>query len=164
VTTLIDLIRESEAMRARTGRSTQSVIGTSMVEPDVERIMRWPHTNLSTDGALNGPHPRGFGAFPRFLGVYVRERKVMPLEEAVKRMTSVAAAHVGIRDRGRIAPGMYADLVLFDPATVIDRATPAQPHLTSVGISRVWVNGGEVFADGRTTAARPGKVIRRTGR
>ena len=161
VTTLIDLIRESEAMRQSTGRSTQSVIGTSMVEPDVERIMKWPHTNLSTDGSLNGPHPRGFGAFPRFLGVYVRERKVLSLEEAVKRMTSVAADHMGIKDRGRIAPGMLADLVLFDPATVSDRATPRDPHLTSVGIARVWVNGAEVFADGKTTGARPGRVIRR---
>ena len=161
ITTLIDLIRESEAMRKTTGRSTQSVIGTSMVEPDVERIMRWPHTNLSTDGALAGPHPRGYGAFPRFLGVYVRERKVMALEEAVRRMTSLAAAHMGIRDRGRIAPGMFADLVLFDPATVADRATPQQPHLTSVGIARVWVNGQEVFANGTTTGARPGRTIRR---
>src|SRR5688500_693499 len=149
VTTLIDLIRESEAMRKSTGRSTQSVIGTSMVEPDVERIMKWPHTNLSTDGALNGPHPRGFGAFPRFLGVYVRERKVMSLEEAVRRMTSLAAAHVGLRDRGRIAPGMFADLVLFDPATVIDRATPREPHVTSVGIERVWVNGVDVYSEGK---------------
>ena len=161
VTTLIDLIRESEAMRQATGRSTQSVIGTSMVEADVERIMKWPHTNLSTDGALNGPHPRGYGAFPRFLGVYVRERKVMPLEEAVRRMTSVAAAHMNIKDRGRIAPGLFADLVLFDPATVSDRATPREPHLTSVGIARVWVNGQEVYADGKTTGARPGKTIRR---
>ena len=164
ITTLIDLIRESEAMRKTTGRSTQSVIGTSMVEPDVERIMRWPHSNLSTDGSLNGPHPRGFGAFPRFLGVYVRERKVLPLEEAVHRMTSLAAEHMGIRDRGQITPGMYADLVLFDPATVIDRATPQEPHLTSVGIERVWVNGAEVFAGTTTTAARPGKVIRRAPR
>jgi N-acyl-D-amino-acid deacylase len=164
ITTLIDLIRESEAMRKTTGRSTQSVIGTSMVEPDVERIMRWPHSNLSTDGSLNGPHPRGFGAFPRFLGVYVRERKVMTLEEAVHRMTSLAAEHMGIGDRGRITPGMYADLVLFDPSTVIDRATPQEPHLTSVGIERVWVNGAEVFAGTKTTGARPGKVIRRAPR
>ena len=161
VTTLIDLIREAEAMRKTTGRSAQSVIGTSMVEPDVERIMRWPHTNLSTDGALAGPHPRGYGAFPRFLGVYVRERKVMSLEEAVRRMTSLAAAHVGIADRGRIAPGMFADLVLFDPATVIDRATPQQPHVASAGIARVWVNGQEVFSNGTPTGARPGRAIRR---
>jgi N-acyl-D-amino-acid deacylase len=164
ITTLIDLIRDSEAMRKTTGRSTQSVIGTSMVEPDVERIMRWPHSNLSTDGSLNGPHPRGFGAFPRFLGVYVRERKVLPLEEAVHRMTSLAAEHMGIRDRGRITPGMYADLVLFDPATVIDRATPQEPHLTSVGIERVWVNGAEVFAGAKISGARPGKVITRAPR
>jgi N-acyl-D-amino-acid deacylase len=161
ITTLIDLIRESEAMRVKTGRSTQSVIGTSMVEPDVERILRWPRSNLSTDGSLDGPHPRGFGAFPRFLGVYVRERKVMSLEEAVHRMTALAAEHMGIRDRGRLTPGMYADLVLFDPSKVIDRATPQQPHLTSVGIERVWVNGGEVYADSKTTAARPGMIIKR---
>src|SRR6476620_2274887 len=161
ITTLIDLIRDSEALRKRTGHSTESVIGTSMVEPDVERIMKWPHTNLSTDGSLDGPHPRGYGAFPRFLGRYVRERKVMPLEEAVHRMTSLAAEHMGIKDRGRITPTMFADLVLFDPATVVDRATPEEPHLTSVGIARVWVNGTEVFADGKTTGAKPGKVIRR---
>ena len=162
VTTLIDLIRESETMRKATGRSTQSVIGTSMVEQDVERIMRWPHTNLGTDGALNGPHPRGYGAFPRFLGRYVRERKVMPLEEAVRKMTSLAAAHVGLRDRGSIAPGMYADLVLFDPATVIDRATPREPHLTSVGVERVWVNGIVVLKNGTASGARPGRVLRRS--
>ena len=161
VTTLIDLIRESEAMRVKVGHSTQSVIGTSMVEADVERIMRWPYTNLSTDGALDGPHPRGYGAFPRFLGRYVRERKVMSLEEAVHRMTALAADHMGIKSRGRIAAGMFADLVLFDPATVIDRATPTEPHLTSVGIARVWVNGIEVFTDGRTTGARPGRAITR---
>jgi N-acyl-D-amino-acid deacylase len=161
ITTLIDLIRDSEAMRKRTGHSTESVIGTSMVEPDVERIMKWPYTNLSTDGSLDGPHPRGYGAFPRFLGHYVRERKVMPLEDAVHRMTSLAAEHMGIKDRGRITPGMFADLVLFDPATVIDRATPQQPHLTSVGIERVWVNGAEVWADGKTTGARPGRTIKR---
>ena len=164
VTTLIDLIRESEAMRQKVGHSTQSVIGTSMVDPDVERIMRWPHTNLSTDGSLDGPHPRGFGAFPRFLGVYVRDRKVMPLTEAVHRMTALAAEHMGIRDRGRLTPGAYADLVLFDPATVMDRATPQEPHLTSVGIARVWVNGAEVYADGKATGARPGRVIRRAAR
>ena len=163
ITTLIDLIRESEAMRVKTGHSTQSVIGTSMVEPDVERIMRWPHTNLSTDGSLDGPHPRGYGAFPRFLGVYVRERHVMPLEEAIHRMTALAADHMGMggKSRGRIAPGMFADLVLFDPATIIDRATPQEPHLTSVGVVHVWVNGVEVYANGTATGARPGRVIRR---
>ena len=161
ITTLIDLIRDSEAMRKRTGHSSESVIGTSMVEPDVELIMKWPYTNLSTDGSLDGAHPRGYGAFTRFLGRYVRERKVMLLEEAVHRMSSLAAEHMGIKDRGRITPGMFADLVLFDPATVLDRATPKEPHLTSVGIEHVWVNGTEVFAEGKTTGAKPGRVIRR---
>jgi N-acyl-D-amino-acid deacylase len=85
----------------------------------------------------------------------------LSLEEAVRRMTSLAAEHMGIRDRGRIAPGMFADLVLFDPAAVIDRATPQQPHVPSVGVSRVWVNGQEVFANGATTGVRSGRPIKR---
>ena len=122
--------------------------------------MKWPHTNLSTDGALNGPHPRGFGAFPRVLGLYVRERGVLKLEEAVRKMTSLAAANAGIRDRGRIAAGQFADLVLFDPRSVIDRATTATPQAPSDGIKMVWVNGVEVFKDGAASGQRPGQVVR----
>ena len=107
-------------------------------------------------------HTRAASArFRDFSAVYVRERKIMSLEEAVHRMTQLAAAHMGIRDRGSLTPGKFADLVLFDPATVKDRATPQEPHLTSVGIERVWVNGVEVFADGKTTGAKPGKTIKR---
>ena len=76
-------------------------------------------------------------------------------------LTSLAAAHMGLRDRGRITPGSFADLVLFDPQTILDRATPQEPHATSVGIARVWVNGQEVYSDGKTTGAKPGRILTR---
>jgi len=163
VTTLIDLIRMSEAMRKETGHGVESVIGTSMSEPDVERLMRWRWMNFCTDGYLEGPHPRGFGSFPRILGHYVRGRKVMTMEEAVRRSSALAAANMGITDRGLVKAGLSADLVLFDPKSVIDRATPSEPHALSSGIHKVWVNGVLVFADGKATGERPGRVLRRAG-
>jgi N-acyl-D-amino-acid deacylase len=162
VTALIDLILEAEAFRKETGDDdVESVVATSMQEADIEHLMNWPHTNLCTDGELAGSHPRGFGTYPRFLGRYVRKRGIMDLASAVHKATALAAAHVGIGDRGAIQPGMMADLVLFDPSSVLDRATPAQPHALSVGIQRVWVNGEIVYENGRTTDRRPGRVIRR---
>ena len=161
-TTLIELIRESQAFQKQTGREeVETVIATSMEEADIERLMRWPHTNLCTDGSLAGSHPRGFGSYPRFLGRYVRERRIMDLATAVHKASGLAAAHMGIRDRGAIGPGMMADLVLFDPSTVLDRATPQAPHALSVGIETVWVNGEIVYENGRTTGRLPGRVIRR---
>ena len=163
-TTLMALIREAEEAE-RAGRpSAESVIGTSMDERDVARLIAWPHTNICSDGELAGRHPRGFGAFPRVLGRYVREQGVISLPEAVRKMTSLGAAHVGIADRGRIAPGYFADLVLFDPATVIDRATPTAPRETAVGIRTVWVNGEMVYEAGRVTGKYPGTVVRRAAR
>jgi len=162
-TTLVELIRESEAFQEKTGEEyVESVIATSMDEADIERLMRWPHTNLCTDGDLAGAHPRGFGSFPRFLGRYVRDRGVMDLATAVHRSSGLAAAHVGIRDRGVIRSGAMADLVLFDPDTVLDRATPETPHAVSVGIERVWVNGEVVYEAGGATGRTPGRVIRRS--
>jgi N-acyl-D-amino-acid deacylase len=95
------------------------------------------------------------------LGRYVREQKLLSLEEAVRKMSSLAAAHVGIVDRGSLAKGMRADLVLFDPAIVADRATAANPTAPAAGIVRVWTNGVEVYREGRSTGARPGMVLRR---
>ena len=166
VTVLIDLIRDAEALTKKLGPAAdtvdvESVIGTSMVEEDVETIMRWPYANLCTDGQLDGAHPRGFGSFPRFFGHYVRDRKLMSLEEGVRRATSLAAANVGLKGRGTIAVGQFADLVLFDAATISDRATTAAPHALSAGVERVWVNGVEVYAAGKVSGATPGRVIRR---
>jgi N-acyl-D-amino-acid deacylase len=160
-TTLMDLIREALAYEKRTGETdVESVIATSMGEADIERLMNWPHTNLGTDGSLVASHPRGFGSYPRFLGRYVRERKIMDLATAVHKSSGLAAMHMGFRDRGAILPGVKADLVLFDPANVIDQATPASPEALSVGIERVWVNGEVVFENGKVTGKHPGQIIR----
>ena len=160
-TVLMDLIRESQAYEKKTGDTyVESVIATSMDEADIERLMSWPHTNLCTDGDLVPSHPRGFGSYPRVLGHYVRERNVMDLATAVHKASGLAAAHMGISDRGVIRPSMKADLVLFDPHTVLDRATPDSPQELSIGIERVWVNGEVVFENGKTTGQHPGQVIR----
>lgn len=165
-TTLMALIRESLAWERRfpDSGSAESVVATSMTEADVDRLLSWEHANVSSDGSLDGAHPRGFGAFPRVLGRMVRERRVFGLATAVRKMTSLSAEHAGIARRGRIAPGYYADLVLFDPQTVIDRATPAEPHLTSTGIERVWVNGVLVWNGDAPTGAHPGRVLRKVAR
>ena len=155
-TTLMDLLKADIEMG---GRST--MLGFAMDESDIESIMAWPHTVIGSDGELSGPHPRGFGAFTRFLGHYIRDRKVVELEEGIRKMTSLSAQQIGITERGLIKEGHYADLVLFDPATVKDRSTARDPHLTSVGMEKVWVNGQLVFADGQVTGNRPGNVIRR---
>ncbi len=164
---LLELIRQAEEMQVavndvdEAALNVESMIGTSMTEPDIEALMRWPHTNFCTDGALAGAHPRGYGSYTRVLGRYVRERGVMSLEEAIYKASGLAAEHMAIADRGRIAPGMWADLVAFDADVIIDRATTDNPQVESLGINRVWVNGELVqFAEG-PTGARPGRVIRR---
>jgi len=155
-TTLMDLLKADTEMG-----SESLMIGFAMDEPDIEAIMAWPHAVICSDGGLDGSHPRGFGAFTRFLGRYVRERNVVSLEEGIRKMTSLSAEHLGITDRGSIAEGHYADLVLFDPETVTDRSTYEDPHVPSAGIEKVWVNGELVFDGGETTGNRPGRVIRR---
>ncbi|MGH7713927.1 MAG: N-acyl-D-amino-acid deacylase family protein, partial [Gemmatimonadaceae bacterium] len=140
--TLMTLIRDANAMRkdweARAENGVvsgvvESVIATGMDKADIAKLLAWPHSNVCSDGMLDGPHPRGFGAFPRVLAKYVRGEHALTLEDAVRKMTSLAAEHAGLTRRGTIAPGNYADLVLFDPATVQDRSTPKEPHLTSTG-------------------------------
>jgi len=157
VTTYIDLIAKSLAA----GGDNESIIATSMDERDIAAITAWPHANICSDGQASGGHPRGYGAFPRVLRRYVRETHLLSLEAAVAKMTHLAAAHVGLRDRGVIQEGAFADLVLFDPATVADRATPQAPHLASAGIAGVWVNGVQVLDHGKGTGALPGRVLRR---
>lgn len=144
--------------------------GASMVyhvmdEGDVQRIMKHPWTAIASDGRISEPgnptpHPRNYGTFPRVLGRYVRELKVLTLPDAVRKMTSLPAARMGLTDRGRIAPGLYADLVVFDPATVADRGTFIQPHQYPVGIDYVVVNGQVEVDAGRMTANRGGRVLR----
>jgi N-acyl-D-amino-acid deacylase len=118
---------------------------------------------LATDGPLRAgvPHPRNFGTFPRVLGRYVREMKVISLEEAIRKMTSLPASILGLTDRGSIKEGQWADLVIFDPATVADKATFEDPFQYPVGIDTVMVNGQVVLDEGKHSGARPGKVLRR---
>ena len=147
-------------------RGGASAIYHVLDDADVERIMRYPHTMIASDGRLvrpgeGHPHPRWYGTFPRVLGRYVRERQVLTLEEAVHKMTGMPAKRLGLRDRGQVAEGMYADLVVFDPATVEDRATFENPHQYPVGIDYVLVNGVAVVDGGKFTDARPGLVLRR---
>lgn len=140
--------------------SEVSVNGASMREDDVARFIAWPHSNICSDGSIGNAHPRGAGAFTRILRVYVRETRLLTLEQAVHKMSALAAEHVGLQDRGVIRPGAYADLVLFDPATVADRATRAEPGALSVGVEKVWVNGRLVWERGASTGAYPGRPLR----
>ena len=161
VSAFSQLAQEADLMSQKTGERAEAIIGTSMTEADIGKLMVWPETNICTDGGLADRHPRGTGTFPRVLGRYVRQQKLMTLETAVHKMSGLAAEHMGITDRGLIRPGAIADLVLFDPDTVIDRATPADPGALSEGITSVWIAGELVYEDGATTDARPGKVLRR---
>lgn len=154
--TLMDLIAEVQARRGQ-----ESIIATSMMENDIAAIMKWPYTNICSDGSGVSRHPRGFGAFTKVLRKYVREEGNLTLEEAIHKMTLLAAQNVDIQKRGSISAGFFADLVLFDPQLVTDRSTPQEPQLTSTGIEKVWVNGSEVFSNGKTTGVYPGKTIRR---
>jgi N-acyl-D-amino-acid deacylase len=166
--TLMGLIAEAQAWEKAhpENRSlSESVVATSMTESDIGKLYAWPQTNVSSDGALDGAHPRGYGAFPRVFARYVREQKAITLEDAVHKMTGLAAAHVGVLRRGTIVPGAFADLVLFNADSITDHATPAAPHAVSTGVSGVWVNGRAVWRNGKTTGTHPGRVIRRdTGR
>lgn len=159
--TLVALVAEAEAWGRKHHQDPESVIGTSMVESDLVKLLAWPWANICTDGELAGRHPRGFGSFPRVLGRYAREMRLLSLPDAIRKMTSLAANNVGLARRGEIRPGWYADLVLFDPATVADRATPTDPRALSTGIRRTWVNGVVVYEGGQATAARPGRILRR---
>jgi N-acyl-D-amino-acid deacylase len=114
-----------------------------------------------SDGALHGSHPRGAGAFPRILGRYVRDQHALPLETAIHKMTMMPAAQLGLKDRGRIAAGYIADIVIFDPATVIDESTIQHPEAPPKGIPDVMVAGDWVVKDGAVTGAHPGHVLRR---
>ena len=152
--TLMDLLAEPDGDSA-------GIVAKGMDEADVERLIRWPYANVCSDGQSSGLHPRGFGAFTKVLGPYVRDRKLFALEEAVRKMSSLAAANTGLARRGLVAPDSFADLVLFDPAVVADRADFGNAQAPSIGIHTVWVNGQVVFKDGKTTGARPGRPLRR---
>jgi N-acyl-D-amino-acid deacylase len=141
-----------------------TVVLHSMSEDDVRTVMRHPSTMIGSDGlpTLEGkPHPRLYGTFARVLGHYARDLGVLSLPDAIYRMTGFPAAKFGLKDRGVIAPGTFADLVLFDPATIIDRGTFEDPKQAPAGVRMVLVNGQCVVRDGAATDARPGRTLRR---
>jgi N-acyl-D-amino-acid deacylase len=140
----------------------EDIIATSMSEDDVRWFIMQPQIMFCSDGALHGAHPRGAGSFPRVLGRYVREQRALPLEIAIHKMTGLPAQQLGLTDRARIAAGYIADLVIFDPATVLDESTIEHPELPPKGIPGVMVSGEWVIADGKVTGKHPGVVLRST--
>jgi len=140
------------------------VIGHTMKERDIETFYRQSWVMVSSDGGIGSRHPRGAGSYPRVLGRYVRELRWLTLPEAIRKMTSLPAQRFRLRDRGLVRPGFKADLVLFDPARIIDRSTFQKPELISEGVKRVFVNGEEVWIDGKVTGNRPGRALRNTPR
>ena len=144
----------------------------TMSEENVRRKIAIPWVSFGSDGGSyaaegvflrSGTHPRAYGNFARLLGRYVRDEKIIPLEEAIRKLTLLPATNIGIRDRGALRAGYYADVVVFDPATITDRATFEQPHQYSVGVRDVFVNGVQVLAGGEHTGAKPGRFVRGPG-
>ena len=135
---------------------------------DVDRIMQHPATAIGSDGPVGvfgegAPHPRQYGTFARVLGLYVRERKILSLEEAIRKMSSQSARRLGIHDRGLITKGYFADIAIFDPDEIIDKATFENPHQYAIGIKFVLVNGAIVVENGQHTGARPGRILHGPG-
>jgi len=140
------------------------------VESDIRFFMSHPQAMIGSDGnaisptgvsAGEQPHPRYYGTYPRILGRYVREQSLISLETAVHKMAGLPAERLGLTDRGRLKEGLIADLAIFDPATVIDRATFEEPHQLAAGVPHVLVNGEPIVHNGQHTGARPGRVLRR---
>ena len=136
-----------------------------MQDTDVEQIMRHPLTSVASDGSgvawqVGNPHPRNYGTYPRTLAHYVRDKKVLTIEEAVRKMTTLPASRVGFTDRGKIAVGMKADIAVWNPASIQDHSTFTTPHQYSTGMKYVIVNGVAVLLDGKMTGERPGKPLR----
>jgi N-acyl-D-amino-acid deacylase len=152
--------------------SRVQVVYFLMSEDNVKKQIRLPWVSFGSDAASMAPegvfvktstHPRSYGNFARLLGKYVRDERVVPLEEAIRKLTSLPAATLRVKERGRLAPEFFADVVVFDPKTIADRATYEQPHQYAVGMRHVWVNGVRVLKDGEHTDARPGRVVRGPG-
>ena len=153
-------------------RAESQVITSIMTEEDVRAALANPLVGVGTDSGAQAEdgklsesksHPRAWGSFPRILGHYVRDEHLLPLEKAVRKMTSKAATRVHLADRGVIRPGMMADITVFDPATIRDVSTFEDPRHYSIGVKHVFVNGKRVVADGAITNERPGRALRGPG-
>ncbi|MVM29960.1 serine hydrolase [Spirosoma sp. HMF4905] len=160
--TLMGLVAEASTFSLKNpeAEGVEGIMGKSMDEPDVKNFLAWSQTNICSDGSYGG-HPRGYGAFTRVLGRYVRDQKLMPLETAIYKMTALTAEHLGLKNRGIITPGYFADLVLLNPDTVTDNARIGASSALSTGIEAVWVAGQLVYQGQKATGAHPGVLIRR---
>ena len=136
------------------------IVCKAMKDDDIRKFYQQPWVMVGSDGGIGMRHPRGAGTYPRILGVFVRERGWLALPEAIRKMTSAPAARLQLKDRGVIKQGAFADLVLFNPATVKDRATFAEPTLLSTGVEKVFVNGQLVWGDLKPTGMHPGSVLK----
>lgn len=143
-----------------------------MSEDNVRKQIRLPYMSFGSDAAApaaegdflkSSTHPRAYGNFARLLGKYVRDEKIIPLEEAIYKLTALPASHLGIKRRGLLKPGYFADIVVFDPATITDHATFEKPHQYATGVQHVWVNGVQVLKNGEHTGAKPGRFVRGPG-
>jgi N-acyl-D-amino-acid deacylase len=160
ITTIMDLIAEDE--------SRIESIYFLMSEENVKKELAKPWITFCSDEASqapegvflkSNPHPRAYGSFARLLGKYVRDEKVIPLKEAIRRLSGLPATNLGLDHRGFIKEGMFADVVVFDPATISDRATFEKPHQYAVGMKHVFVNGVQVLKEGEHTGAKPGRAL-----
>jgi N-acyl-D-amino-acid deacylase len=159
--TIENAAEEALDLQAKGGCST---IYHAISEPDVERIMKYPGTMIATDGdapvfGRGSPHPRSYGTFPRVLRLYVREKGIISLEDAIRRMTSLPADRLKLLDRGVLRPGMIADVVVFDAARIADKSEYTNPHQYSTGIRDVMINGQFVLRDGKLTGIHSGRVL-----
>jgi N-acyl-D-amino-acid deacylase len=152
--------------------SRVQVVYFLMSEENVKRQIVLPWVSFGSDASSMAPegvfiktstHPRAYGNFARLLGKYVRDEHVIPIEEAIRKLTSFPAATLRIKERGTLAPGYFADVVVFDPKTIADRSTYEKPHQYATGVMHVWVNGGQVIKDGEHTGQKPGRVVRGPG-
>ena len=165
ITTIMDLIAEDE--------SRIESIYFLMSEENVKKELAKPWISFCSDEASqapegvflkSNPHPRAYGSFARLLGKYVRDEKVIPLKEAIRRLSGLPATNLGLDHRGFIKEGMFADVVVFDPATISDRATFEKPHQYAVGMKHVFVNGVQVLKESEHTGAKPGRALRGPGK
>jgi N-acyl-D-amino-acid deacylase len=165
VETIMDLVLED--------RSRIGTIYFLMSEENIKKQIRQPWVSFGSDAASIAPegvylkssaHPRAYGNFARLLGKYVRDEKVISLAEAVRRLSGLPATNLGLEERGFLKPGMFADVIVFDPQTIADRATFANPHQYAVGVRHVFVNGVQVLKDGEHTGAKPGRALWGPGR
>ncbi len=163
--TIMDLVLED--------RSRVGTVYFMMSEDNIRRQIRLPWVSFGSDAASMAPelpftkssaHPRAYGNFARLLGRYVRDEKVIPLEEAVHRLSGLPATNLGLERRGFLREGMFGDVVVFDPATIADKATFEKPHQYAVGMTHVFVNGVQCSKDGDHTGAKPGRAVWGAGR